>query len=154
MNGKDMDIEQELPTIEQGLKISLRVEVNEEGQLGIQCNYNQASTVLLLQTIAYMLDTAYEGKEELMATVAEQIPGIIKEYCRLKEMNTKIENITKDIDELISSSSDEVLKSMTKDELSKDNPDMDMVMKMSSELLKRGLKDDRERNKTKSTDSI
>ncbi len=130
------------------------MEINEEGQLGIQCDYNQASTVLLLQTIAYMLDTAFEGKEEVMTTVAEQIPDIVKEYCRLKELNTQIEDIEKDMEDIISTYSDEVLKYTIKEELGKDDPDMDMVMRMSSELLKRGIKNDRERNKTKSTDSI
>jgi len=133
------------------LKISLEVRITDKDEVSIKCNYNQASSTLLFQSIAYMLDTAYNGDNELITTVAEQIPDIVKEYCRLKDLQDDTNNAEQNLQNVIESFSIEDIENMSKRELEKDpkDRDMDYFMKLLSELMKREVKSGRTTSETK-----
>ena len=145
MTTKDIAIEKASQTIDKELKIYLEVRVNDKDEVGIRCNYNGASSVLLLQTIAYMLDVAYEGKEEPMVAIAEQMPDVVKEYCRLKGLQEDVDKAEQNLRDTIESIDTKTLEGMLKAELEKeaDKRDIDYFMKLSSELMKRGINDGR-----------
>jgi len=149
----DITTEEVSQILEPGLKIDLKVEVNEEQQIAIECNYDGASSVLLLQSIAYMLDTAYNGNLEVVKKVAEQIPDIVNEYCRLKEESESKDTVlTNAIEDL----QDVEIKSMIESELAEENANVELLVKLTSELMRRKVmevRDDRSKDKEESTDS-
>ena len=136
------------------MKIEVKAEVDENGNVGIQCQYHRASSTLLLQTIAYMLDTAYKGDVDVMKAIAEQIPDIVTEYCRLKDLQNEVEIAEEDLQVAIEKLTVDSIKLFIQEELEKESPDTEYIMRLSSELMKRGIANDRSRDKTKSTDSI
>ena len=70
---------------ESTLKILLKVS-DKNGNIGVECRYNDADTRLLLQSIAYMLDVAFKGDEEIANKVANAIPEIVEQYFRIKNI--------------------------------------------------------------------
>ncbi len=157
MTGNDTNTEQELQTIDGELKISLQVRMNDKGQIAISCNYNKASSTLLLQSIAYMLDTAYRGEKEIAIEVANQIPDIVTEYFRLAELQNDVSNAEDTLQDTIESINNKTLEAMLKAELDKDpkDRDIDYFMRLSSELMKREVESGQTTQETeeKTTDS-
>ena len=132
--------------------IYLKVDQKDEG-VSIECNYHQASTTLLLQSIAYMLDTAFKGDAEQANKVAEVIPSVVDEYFRLKKAEAGVDKAREDLNEFLKTMDEEAIKNAIKEEMSKEDMDMDYVMKMTSELMRRGVDNDRTRDQKKSADS-
>ena len=149
---QDTNIEEESVTAENTLKIFLRVDKRDEG-VNIECNYYKADTNLLMQTIAYMLDVAYKGNRDTAVTVADMIPDIVKQYFSYKEAEEEVEEAEQGIEDVIKSMSEEAIRLTLKEALSDEELDTDMVMRLSSELMRREVQNDRERKKEKADDS-
>jgi hypothetical protein len=100
-----------------------------------------------------MLDTAYKGNKDIMKTVAETIPDIVEEYCKLKDLQENVQAAEKDINELIKGMTVEEIKQAIKTETSKDKVDTDYLMRLSSELMRKEVANAK-RGKEESADSI
>ena len=150
---QDTNIENQLQKTENTLRIWLRVD-EQDGNVGIECNYNKASTNLMLQAIAYMIDTAYKGDKDTSVTVAKMIPDIVEEYFRLKEAQEEVDKAEEDVNQVIQSMTEEAIRITLKEELSKPKLDTDFVMRLSSELMRREVQNDRQGKKEKTDDSV
>ena len=117
-----------LPTEEVDFKITLVVtQRKSDGAIGIEAKFNEADSTLLLQSMAYMLDTAFNGSRENAELVAATIPDVVSKYFDIKEEQLE--------------DTDETLKESIKEELAKEDCNLHDVMKNVSELLKRRVKD-------------
>ena len=153
MTTQDTSTENKSQETENISAIYLRVDQEDDG-VAIKCNYHKASTTLLLQSIAYMLDTAYKGDRDQATKVAEVLPDVVKEYFNLKEAQNDVTEAQETLDNAIASMDTEVLKLAIKEELDRKDGNIDYVMKLSSELMRREVKGDREGTKEKTTDSL
>jgi hypothetical protein len=109
-------------------KITLVVtQRKSDGAIGIEAKFNEADSTLLLQSMAYMLDTAFSGSRENAELVAATIPDVVSKYFDIKEEQLE--------------DTDETLKESIKEELAKEDCNLHDVMKNVSELLKRKVKD-------------
>jgi hypothetical protein len=101
-----------------------------------------------------MLDSAYKGDKDIMKFVADTIPDVVEEYCRLKDLQDEVEIAEEDLQATIEKLPEDSIKMFIQEELKKESPDTEYIMRLSSELMKRGIANDRSRDKTKSTDSL
>lgn len=58
----------------------------------MSAKFNDASSLLLIQSMAYMMDIAFEGNKESVFKVAEQVPSVCKTYFEIKEGQEKTTN--------------------------------------------------------------
>jgi len=115
-------------------KITLVVtQRKSDGAIGIEAKFNEADSTLLLQSMAYMLDTAFNGSRENAELVAATIPDVVSKYFDIKEEQLE------DTDETLKESikEEEVIKNIQED---------DDVSPLLNEVVRRGLDGNREGN--------
>jgi len=92
---KDTNTEKQLPQEEVISKITLTVnERVADGAISITTQFDKTDTTLLVQSIAYMLDSAFNGNEEIAREVAGMLPGVVQKYFELKKAEE--EEVTSD----------------------------------------------------------
>jgi hypothetical protein len=153
MTGKDITTG-EVSQMEEGeLKISLKVIQANDGRIGIECNYNNASTQTLLEVIPYMIDVAFDGNEEHIKEVGKILPDVIDKYLELKNIDTNIAKANDEMDKIIKKLDKDKIQELIALEASKENANIEYIMKLTNELKNR-RENERGRAEEKTTDSI
>jgi len=116
MTTRDTATEQELQ-ITDGVKIELKYAILN-GDANIGCSYDGASTNMILQCIAYMLDKAYNDTD-VINEVASLIPDIVKQYCIYKDAQNDIQELEESIEDIIKGMTFEELELAITDILTK-----------------------------------
>ena len=123
-----------LPIEDVDFKITLVVtQRKSDGVIGIEAKFNEADSTLLLQSIAYLLDTAFSGSRENAELVASTIPDVVGKYFDIKEEQEDTVDLTK----LTKSELHELIKSIKEDE---------DISPLLNEVARRGLDGIREGN--------
>jgi hypothetical protein len=153
MTGKDINTKKELQTEETILRIFLQVRETADGRIGIECNFNDASTTTLLEVIPYMLDVAYKGDEKAIRQVGDILPDIVDKYLAIKQTQMDIDIANKEIDKVIGTLSIQKIKELIALEVTKDTSDFVFIEKLTNEIKNRGS-NEREGTKEETTNSI
>ena len=139
---KDTNTEAQLPQDEVISKITLVVSERVSDQaISISTQFNKASTTLLVQSIAYMLDSAFNGNEEAAGEVAGMLPGVVKKYFELKnadEVQTEPEAPSLDLKDWSDDDIADKLRELIDTEMNEHG--VNFFMRLSSEVARRSLK--------------
>ena len=138
---KDTNTEAQLPQDEVISKITLVVSERVSDQaISISTQFNKASTTLLVQSIAYMLDSAFNGNEEAAGEVAGMLPDVVQKYFELKNQSEEqIEPpVVVDVKEMSDDDIADELRDLIDTEMNKEG--VDYFMKLSSEVARRSIR--------------
>ena len=127
----DTNTEKQLPRTEEVLKISLKItERVSDGAVGMSAEFNEVDTNLLVQGIAYMLDTAFKDNEKATQDLADIVPAVVKKYIELKHAQDVPEE---ELIELTTLPMSDLVKMI------KESSDDDELVFILAEIARRGL---------------
>ncbi len=131
------------------------VKVDEvEGGTSIDCRFHKTPTSLLFQTIAYMIDKAFNSNIEAMQEFSKALPDVVDKYIEIMELQKSVNNITNEINDFVKNADKETIMDLMKKELEKpvEERRTEYFMMLNKALIEKEL-DEAGRTEEETTDS-